>query len=460
MEPLSAISTTKQTNESTEESCSEPPGEPDHSPSEINLSRYFPRGTNYFYGYPSGEDSNFFNGVPPASEELVAARSLVCAGEHVKPIVFSPSIEPRITHMLKDVAGVAIAKQNQIITLPANITHSIVGKERNTLIKRALRELSDHKNLVMAQPFLDPDLQDRFQIDPELTILLNDKKNLPAYVPQEYLPERYGEYASGSAFAATSDKIPVPCVVKVSSSSSGDGVRLCRTAAQFEKAKKEYASVSGSIIVEQFIKVAQNFGIQIGIPSDKRKSVEIIGVSEQLTTPEGEFIGGIIDPLRLFPEIDGINRLLLDRVLPTVREMGWYGVGGFDVLIDKDGKFYIEDPNFRMTGMTPYLCEARNGIIRKSMVSFIASFQGTEEDFQRAIVPLCQEKDLDQLVHLIALTHHGDTFRMNAAMYFEQEEIESVKRNAERLVSLGLESKALRKLSENGRTKYPDFPEE
>ena len=190
------------------------------------------------------------------------------------------------------------------------------------------------------------------------------------------------------------------------------------------------------------------------------KNVEIIGVSEQLTTPEGEFIGGIIDPLRLFPEIDGINRLLLDRVLPTVREMGWYGIGGFDVLIDKDGKFYIEDPNFRMTGMTPYLCEARNGIIRKSMVSFIATFQGNKEEFQRNFVPLAREGDFAQMVHIIALTHHGDTFRMNAAMYFEQEEEKSVQRNAQKLVGLGLKSKALRKLSENGRTKYPDFPEE
>src|SRR3989338_7111659 len=277
MEPLSAISTTKKTSESTE-----PRGEPDHSRSAISLSRYFPRGTNYFYGYPSGEDSNFFNGVPHANEELVAARSLVCAGEYVRPIVFSPAIEPRITHLLKDTVGVAFAEQNQIITLPTNITHSIVGKERNMMIKRALMELSDQGNLVMAQPFLDPFLQDRYQIHPELTIFLNDKKNLPAYVPQEYLPERYGEYASGRAFSTSQDHLPVPCVVKVSSSSSGDGVRLCRTAAQLEKAKKEYASVSGSIIVEQFIKVAQNFGIQFGIPSDKMKNVNIICFNDHL----------------------------------------------------------------------------------------------------------------------------------------------------------------------------------
>lgn len=459
MEPLSVVSTTKKISEVIEE-YAEPLGGLDNGHDPISLSRYFPRGTNYFYGYPSGEDSHFFNGVPPASEELVAARTLVCAGEHVRPVVFSPAIEPRITRILKDSLGVACAERDNVITLPAHITHGIVGKERNTMIKQALRDLSGHGDLVMAQPFLDPQLLDRFQIHPELTIFLNDKKNLPAYVPQAYLPERYGDYVSGSAFAASSNQIPVPCVVKVSSSSSGDGVRICRTADQLEKAKNEYASVSGTIIVEQFIQVAQNFGIQFGIPSDNKKKVEIIGVSEQLTTPEGEFIGGIIDPLRLFPEIDGINRLLLNFVLPAVREMGWYGVGGFDVLIDKDGKFFMEDPNFRMTGMTPYICEARNGIIRKSMVSFIATFQGTEEEFQRTFVPLAREGGQAQMVHVIALTQHEGTFRMNAAMYFDQEDEQSVQRNTQRLIGLGLESKALRKLSENRRTKYPDFPVE
>ena len=460
MEPPLATYETKKPNESIGVTADPPGQSSDNGRGGISLSRYFPEGTNYFYGYPSGEDSNFFNGVPPASEELVAARSLVCAGDHVRPIVFAPAIEPRISHVLKNELGIVYVEQDQIITLPTGITHSIVGKQRNTLIKQALRELSDYGSLVMAQPFLDPLLQNRYQIHPELTIFLNDKKNLPTYVPQEYLPERYGEYASGRAFSTSQDHLPVPCVVKVSSSSSGDGVRLCRTAGQLEKAKKEYAFVSGSIIVEQFIKVDQNFGIQFGIPCHRCKDVEIIGVSEQLTSPEGEFIGGIIDPQRLFAEIDGINRLLLERVLPSVREMGWYGVGGFDVLIDKDGKFYMEDPNFRMTGMTPYLCEARNGVIRESMVSFIATFQGSEEEFLRTIVPLARNGSPAQMIHVLALTHHGDTFRMNAAMYFEQEEVESVQRNAQQLVNLGLESKALRKLSENGRTKYPDFPVE
>jgi hypothetical protein len=424
---------------------------------EVSLSRYFPEGTEYFYGYPAGEDSQFFNRVPPLSEELVTARSLICAGEHVQPIVLSAAVDPSIIDFLENAVGFSYGDRSNVIVLPPHITHDVVGGDRNALMKLALSRLTKPGSLVMAQPYLDPLIVDRYQLSPALTIWLNDKKHLPEYVPQSCLPERYAQFPHGRAFAASKDRFPLPCVVKVSSSSSGDGVRICRTAPQLERAREEYAAIGGSILVEQFVRVVRNYGIQFGIPHDREKPVEIIGVSEQLTTAEGEFVGGIIDPSRLSPEIGGINRLLVERILPAVREMGWYGVGGFDVLLDRSGRCYVADPNFRMTGVTSYLCEARNGRIRRCMVSFIATFAGTESDFRQSIVPLAREGDPRQLIHIIALTRHGDTFRLNAAMYFEPDEGESIVQSAQRLIGLGMKSKALKRLGESGRRKYPDF---
>ncbi len=424
----------------------------------INLSRYFPAGTQYFYGYPAGEDSHFFNNVPPASEECVAARALACAGDHVKSIVFGATLEESAVHLLQKELGVFYVNQKKLLSLPGHITPDITGKERNSLIKSALEDITESGRLVMAQPFQGPLIQKQFQFAPDQTIWLNDKMNLPLYVPQEYLPERYAEYENGQDFAETRKELPVPCVVKVSSSSSGDGVRICLTAAQLEKAKREYAARGGSIIIEQFVEYTQNFGIQFGISHDKNIPIDLIGVSEQLTTPEGEFVGGIVDPAELFPKIDGVNHLLLEKILPAVREMGWYGIGGFDVLIDRDGRPYMEDPNFRMTGMTAYLCEARNGVIQKPMVSFNATFKGTERDFIQNIVPFAREGDPRQMIHIIALTHHDDIFRMSAAMYFDPQRHDSISQNAAKFIELGLESKAFKKLKENGREKYPNFP--
>jgi hypothetical protein len=346
---------------------------------------------------------------------------------------------------LREEMGMATVKLDQVLTLPSHITHHIFGKERNTLIKSALKEISHTGKLIMAQPFLDPELQNSYQIRPELTILLNDKKNLPVYIPQEYLSERYAEYPNGHSFAEFSRHIPVPCVVKVSSSSSGNGVRICRTALELENVRKEYVAVSGTIIVEKMIEVARNFGIQFGIPFDPTMSMEIIGVSEQLTTPEGEFIGGIIDPQKVPPEIEHMQKVLLDRVLPIIRNMGWYGIGGFDVLIDTNGQSFITDPNFRMTGMTAYLCQVRNGSIRTPMMSFSGTFKGTEEEFRQHIMPLATEGASHQMLHVIALTRHEDMFYINAAMLFNPQKY-SLQKNARQLTGLGLESRALRML--------------
>ncbi len=415
----------------------------------INLSRYFPKGTQYFYGYPSGEDSQFFNNVPPAYEELVAARALVCAGDHVHPIVFASSIRQDCLRSLKEEMGMAQVKSESTLMIPENVTEKIIGSERNTLIKNALIGLSDRGTLVMAQPFLDPALQDCYRIRPELSIFLNDKKHLPVYVPEKYLPERYAEYPNGRAFADSSGLLPVPCVVKISSSSSGNGVRLCPTSAHLANAKQEYAAVSGTIIVERMIDVAGNFAIQFGISSDPAMKEEIIGVSKQLTTPEGEFIGGIIDPQEVPPAIEHMKGVMVNHILPIIRNMGWHGVGGFDVLIDAQGRPYIADPNFRMTGMTAYLCEVRNGNIRTPMLSFSGIFRGSEEDFRRHILPLARPGDTNRKLHIIAMTRYADEFRINAAMLFERNTGESQAINAALLTRLGLESRALRMLSTN-----------
>lgn len=422
----------------------------------VDLSRYFPAATAYFYGYPAGQDSQFFNLVPPASEELVAARSLVCAGPSVAPIVFPAAVEPHVLSILRDDLGVSLVEGDRVLRLPEAIGPEIVGEPRNALVKQALRSLVPDGALVMAQPYDDLGLQDRFQLPAELTIWLNDKMHLRSVVPAEYLPERYAVFGSGSSFADYAGGVPLPCVVKVSSSSSGDGVRICRTRRQLLNAQREYADIRSSVLVQEYIDVACNFGIQFGIPSDRGVPVEIIGVSEQLTTPEGEFIGGIVDPHRLMPTIDGVNDLLLQVVLPAVRELGWYGVGGFDVLIDRRGRYFITDPNFRMTGMTPYLCEARNGRIRKRMVSFSGMFRGDAEAFRRAILPLAVEGHPEQMLHLIALTRHGDTYRMGGAVLFDDDA--EVTPSAQRLLRKGFASKALEKLSRNGRSYEPDFP--
>lgn len=412
----------------------------------ISLSRYFPVGTNYFYSYPAGQDSSFFNSVPPDQEELVAARGLVCAGPDVSVVVFASTVDPESIGMLRDEMRVPCVPDEHITCLSPSISAEVTGERRNELIRQSLIASMDPKSLVMAQPFLGQGINGIYSIDPSISMWLNSKENMPHYIPASYLPARYANFPNGKEFAQTSVVIPVPCVVKVASSSSGDGVRICRTADDLEAAKAEFAPIRTLIFAEEFIDVIRNFGIQFGIPCDPEQPVEIIGVSEQLTTKEGEFIGGIIDPQTVLRQVDGVNDLLLHVVLPAVRMMGWYGVGGFDVLVSSGGKFFLTDPNFRMTGMTAYLCAVRNGSIRERMMSFSGTFDGSRDAFRRDVLPLCIEQSPSQLLHVISLSMGGSTIRFNAAMTFVDDA--DMRCSARKLLALGIDSQALRQVTE------------
>ncbi len=114
----------------------------------FTLSNYLPPNTTYFYGFPAGEDSNFFNTVHPWKEELVAARPLVCAGQHVKVLTFGATNKS--------------AFGDNVIYFPPNISELVEGQERNQMIKSAIKDLVPKKSLIMAQPYLDESLREYF----------------------------------------------------------------------------------------------------------------------------------------------------------------------------------------------------------------------------------------------------------------------------------------------------------
>src|SRR5437868_6415996 len=84
-------------------------------PGNLSLSTYFPKGTQYFYAYPAGEDSGFLNRVPPQVEELVAARAAICAGSHVSVVSFAATNTPALDQSLLDDLNIPRLKRQQSI---------------------------------------------------------------------------------------------------------------------------------------------------------------------------------------------------------------------------------------------------------------------------------------------------------------------------------------------------------
>jgi len=388
------------------------------TPSSRSLSYYFPPHTAYFYGYPAGEGSDFINLVPPETEELVAARTFCCAGKDISVISFAATSNRLVSPKVRARLRLPIQLPKQTIVLPLSIGPKLHGKDRNNAVKIALRNHVAPGHLIMAQPFTDSSLQSLYQIPSSLSYYFNDKKNLSSFIDASLLPQRLGEYTDGESFANAVKKLPLPIVIKASASSSGDGVYLCRTAADRAKAITKLRHSEAYIIVEQYIDAVKNYGVHFGIPADKSKPIDIIGVNEQLTSSEGSFLGGIIRSTAIPRELWRVLDYLQHEALPKVRAQGWYGIGGLDVLIDHEKNAFIIDGNFRMTGMSAYHFMVQNGQLPAPLISFSGSFKGTERELILALGEPLHEGDKLQI---IAITHHEGIWRFNGALCYVKE---------------------------------------
>jgi len=412
---------------------------------EVSLSSYFPIGTEFYYGYPAGEDSGFLNNVTPAVEELVAARANSCAGDSVSVVNFAATTSLTIPQEVLDEFGIPHVKPEQLIVLPKNIDLSLEGENRNEAVKAALKERIKPGKLVMAQPYTDPSLANLYQIPATTTAWLNDKTNMEEYISEKLLPKRHNIYTNGAEFFGDYESLPVPVVVKASLSSSGDGVCICFTKADLEEAANKFAHLEGNILVEQYISTVKNYGVHFGVPHNKKMPVDIIGVNEQLTTEKGEFIGGLIHNAGIPKELEGAIKHLKKDILPYVRKMGWYGIGGFDILVDQDGKAYFIDCNFRMTGMSAYHFMIANNILKKPIAAFSGEFIGSADELRAKLSAYGHHKAEGRFLHLIAISKHENTWRFNGAITFNNET--ELKEYARLVVDAGVSTQALSSLA-------------
>ncbi len=405
----------------------------------ISLSNYLPKNTEYFYSYPLGDTIFFYNAGDPVADELISARLLACAGKHVKVVVYNSTFKYKSLDLLRKNSDIPFIPKKQIMVLPENINERTPALKKNELMTEALLKQASSRNLIMAQPIIDDRLVGEYQIDPKLSIWLNDKKNLDQYVSPEFLPKRYAQFRNGQDFFDSTEKIPVPCVVKISASSSGEGIRICVNNADFKKAKKDFKKRAGTLFIEEYISYLHNFGFQFGIPFDKKKKPHVIGYNHQVTAADGEFLGGFIFKDQKVKKAEKIKRMIARDILPKIQAMGWHGVGGLDVLLNAEGKFFIIDSNFRTTGMTAYIFLTRNKLITKSMVSFTATFRGSQEEFEKKVLALNQGKDKKLVI--VSLSKKGNEYRFNGALLFDKRE--EVPLLAVDLIERGIKSEVL-----------------
>lgn len=406
-----------------------------------NLSQVFAPGTAYYYGFPTEWDSGFYNACPPEIEELVAMRPAVSAGPNVNVVTFANTVAQDTWTILQDELGVPLASRKQIITLPAHIDCAMKGRTRNEEIKRALADSIPDRGLVMAQPYVDDRLEAKYRIQPSVTGWLNDKNNIRSFVPEQYRVPELARVQNGREFAGIdAEKLPYPCVVKVSSSSAGDGVKICRSKEEFRSAQDKFKDSDCTILVQKYIDLSSEVDLKFVVHEDQNKPFELLGYSNEITGLNGEYLGGIIrSDADSVATVQNIYKILSTKILPKFKQKGWFGVGGVDVLVDQDGNFYFSDFNCRMTATMAQTMQSNAGLFKdNSVLVFNGKFQGSLGNFLEKVGPLATNGNPQQSLNVVALAKGNGDVKMHAGVIFDQKE--SLRGNIIELQRLGIRS--------------------
>jgi hypothetical protein len=189
-----------------------------------------------------------------------------------------------------------------------------------------------------------------------------------------------------------------PYLIKTSHGLSGEGTYIIKSSSDLNYCLEEirkYLDIKllDRIIVSEFVQnEVQNYCVQFYV--NKAGEITLIGTTGQIVTPEGNYLGGLID----YRKTDMSKFFeMIAKVGQYAHQQGYFGVVGFDVLEDQDGQFYAIDANFRVNGSTP-LCLQRNTLLGlgKEVAKYSSNYriEGTLESILINLKPELDRKDL------------------------------------------------------------------
>ncbi|MBD1936639.1 ATP-grasp domain-containing protein [Microcoleus sp. FACHB-68] len=225
-----------------------------------------------------------------------------------------------------------------------------------------------------------------------------------------------------------------PFLIKTSHGLSGEGTYIIKSPSELDyclREVKKYLDIKllDTIIVSEFVNnVVENYCVQFYV--SKAGDITLIGTTGQLVTPEGSYLGGVIDyrhndMSKFYDMIAAIGRY--------ANQQGYFGVIGFDVLEDKDGQMYVIDANFRVNGSTP-LCLQRHTLqkLAKQVAKYSSDYRmdGTLDSILATLKPELERKDFIILSALDKVKYgkiHTDIYGIVAGETLE--EVQHIEKN-------------------------------
>lgn len=218
---------------------------------------------------------------------------------------------------------------------------SLVGYGAGEHIEVAKRVVN--QTLFTLHPYSDLDTQ-KYRVHPDLVFGLNDKTQM-SQLTEKILGHLVIENAEFDRIRS----MQPPFVIKAHSGASGDGVRIIRESREIHEALNYFAS-EAELMVEQYAEIENNYNIQWAILSDW--TVRLLGISEQYTTPEGEYNGNLVPKTQAVPT-DVAD--LFYQVGNKAAMLWFIWVFGLDIIRTVDDEVFLIDPNFRLNGSTSTL---------------------------------------------------------------------------------------------------------
>lgn len=229
------------------------------------------------------------------------------------------------------------------LRIPSTLYTYSTDEEYVKLLKK-LRE--QDKKIIFQYPHpkdvISPSL---FWVDPNIIAYLSDKKNIPELVPAEHVSPR--RIMSFEQILAEKPKLPI--VLKTGDgrpTAGGSGVKLVKEEKQLEEIDETFGDLS-NIIVEDYVENHKNISVHYFV--DKNREIKFLGKSEQLVNEDGNYRSSWIS-VHVEPELEKVVKAGFE-VMKKIAEKGYFGIAGFDVLM-QDDNFYFIDLNIRFNAST------------------------------------------------------------------------------------------------------------
>ncbi|MFI7123130.1 hypothetical protein [Amycolatopsis sp. NPDC049868] len=190
-------------------------------------------------------------------------------------------------------------------------------------------------------------------LSPSLMSFLNNKSNLPVLADESYIPERILLTAQESVNWLARN--PGPWVLKAAtdySNGGGYGVAFCwDQKAGMATDVLDLIKSCDLLVIERKLAIKTNWCFHFSV--DSKVKVSLIGVTEQVVTPGGRFLGGWLGEAVPKPPLDLV--VACTRLVERAAGMGFRGCCGVDAALLCSGETKIFDLNFRINGTTPAL---------------------------------------------------------------------------------------------------------